>query len=277
MKVYVEYVLIDNFLIDYMLLKATFATTGKPVSRKRLFLVSALGATFALLLPLIEGVYIVGTLYKTFSGLLIVLLSSKHFTFREYYITTLTFFALTFLTGGAIIGVSEMLKIDYSSEPFIALIFAPVYLLIKIIGAVIRYFSRRNSVQTFLYKVKIINGKVEEIVQGFLDSGNTVYEGGLPVIFCTKSLAKKLILECSLKNPPFKIEIVTVSGRAQKTAFKISALEIYLGEKKNIFKGVTVCVADDSAFNGYQLILHPALFEERKDNEQSDEQIKEVS
>jgi hypothetical protein len=270
-----------------MLLKATFATTGKPVSRRRFFLVSALGALFALFFPLIEGVAIVGVLYKISTGLLMVLLALKHFTFRSYYITAITFITLTFLTGGAIMGVFNILGIDYSSEISIALMFTPVYLLIKIFRCVIKYFSKRNALKTFLYQVKIKNGKKEILAQGFLDSGNTVYDRDSPVVFLTKRLAKKLVSENSIKNPPFKMEIVTVSGKTSKTAFKTQSLEIYIDGVANIFKNVTVCVADDRAFDGYELILHPTFFcsatskiladKESEDYERRNKQIKEVS
>ena len=66
MKVYIEYVLIDNFVIDYLLLKATFAVTGYPYSKGRLFLCAFLGSLFALLYPLIP----VGEPFITISKIL---------------------------------------------------------------------------------------------------------------------------------------------------------------------------------------------------------------
>ena len=261
MKVYIEYVLIDNFIIDYLLLKATFVLTKVCVKRKRLFFASFLGAVFALILPIIESVTVIAILYKISTGLLIVLIANKHYTFRAYYVCVLTFFAMTFLTGGAIIGVFSLLGISYNNEICIAIMVVPAYLIIKEIVKITEYFYRKKSTINYVYKVGIFADEKEIIVNGYLDSGNTVYHLGFPVVFIVKSLAKKLInknvLTCKLK----KIEINTVTGKSQKIAFNLEKLKIYKGDEQNIINNVTACIVSDDAFNGYELILHPSLME----------------
>ena len=266
MQVYIEYVLIDNFLIDYLLLKATFAITGKTVGRKRLFLCALLGAICALILPLVEGVAILAVLYKLFSGLLIVVLAEKTFSFRSFYINALVFFLLTFLAGGGIIGVFSILGIDYSSEVSIALMFLPVWIFLKGVLSVVKYFSKRKSLAGFYYDVELSFLENKIIVKGFLDSGNTVYDGSSPVIFINKKLAKSLIKNDMLKAGIKKIIIQTVSGETQKLAFKLTKIKIYNEGGQNIFNNVTACVIESASFDGYEVILHPALMEELKDD-----------
>ena len=70
MVCYIEYVLLDNFVIDYLLLKAAFSVTGKTVKKLRLFLAAALGAVTAPLFPLID----VSAVIVFFLKLLIILL-----------------------------------------------------------------------------------------------------------------------------------------------------------------------------------------------------------
>ncbi|MBQ4097779.1 MAG: sigma-E processing peptidase SpoIIGA [Clostridia bacterium] len=266
MKVYIEYVLIDNFLIDYLLLKATFAITGKPVERKRLFLCAFLGAVFALVLPLVEGVAVLGVLYKLFSGLLIVILAEKTFSFRSFYINALVFFLLTFLAGGAITGVFSILGIDYTSEVSIALMFLPVGIFIKGVLTVVRYFSKRKTLAGFYYDVEITLFDERIKVRGFMDSGNTVYDGVSPVVFVNKKLAKTLIKNNIIKAGIKKIMIQTVAGKTENLAFKLTEIKIYKEGGQNIFNNVTACVADNASFDGYEIILHPALMEELKDD-----------
>lgn len=220
MKVYIEYVLIDNFLIDYMLLKATFAITGKPVERKRLFLCAFLGAVFALILPLVEGVAVLAVLYKLFSGLLIVILAEKTFSFRSFYINALVFFLLTFLAGGAITGIFSILGIDYTSEVLVALMFLPIWVFIKSVLTVIKYFSKRKSISGFYYEVELTLFDERVRVQGFMDSGNTVYDKDSPVVFINKNLAKSLIKNNIIKAGIKKIPIQTVAGKTENLAFK---------------------------------------------------------
>lgn len=276
MRVYIEYVLIDNFLIDYTLLKAAFALTKTHASGARLFFASLFGAVFALFYPMIESVTAVAVPYKIATGLFVVLIAAKTFTFRSYYINVLAFFLFTFLTGGALIGIFSLLKIPLSGEVFIALIFVPVYFIIKGTTVIIKYFYRKKSVDGFIYRAEVKNGKTIEKVKGFLDSGNTMFRDGQPVIFCVKSLAKKLVYGAPLNTEIKRLTVKTVAGESRKTAFVLEQLKIYIKDEPNIFKNVIVCVADDGAFNGYELILHPALMEVSNDCERG-VKVKKVS
>ena len=78
MTVYIEYVLIDNFVIDYLLLKTTFSLARAKVKRGRLAVCATLGAAISLFYPLIEGVLAVSIPLKFCVGLLLVSLARKH-------------------------------------------------------------------------------------------------------------------------------------------------------------------------------------------------------
>jgi hypothetical protein len=165
------------------------------------------------------------------------------------------------LTGGAIIGIFGVLGINYNSEISIALMVFPAYLIIKSLIEIVSYFYHKKSIVNFIYKVEIFSEEKTYIANGFLDSGNTVYNEGKPIVFCVKSLAKKLIEKNPIKCEIKKIKIKTVNGESQKIAFKIDKLKIYKKDEPNILDNVTVCVVDDGAFDGYEIILHPALME----------------
>ena len=53
MTVYIEYAILDNFVIDWILLKATLSLTGRTAKKGRLFICSFIGAIFALITPLV--------------------------------------------------------------------------------------------------------------------------------------------------------------------------------------------------------------------------------
>ena len=54
MTVYIEYVIIDNFIIDYLLLKTSLVLSGANAQRARLLFCAVLGVGFSLLLPIIS-------------------------------------------------------------------------------------------------------------------------------------------------------------------------------------------------------------------------------
>ena len=78
MTVYVEYVIINNLIIDYMMLKATFSLTRTEYRKRRLFICAFLGALISLIYPLIEAHFLILTSVKVLSGVLIVLLANNY-------------------------------------------------------------------------------------------------------------------------------------------------------------------------------------------------------
>ncbi len=260
MTVYIEYVIIDNLVIDYMLLKATFALTGITVGRGRLFLCSLIGTAVALLYPMLEIFSILITMLKISCGLLMVLIGGRYSSFRDYFINALLFFVLTFLSGGAIIGIYSLFGIDYSSQMSVATIFLPTYILIRSFISVIRYIFRRKNISGFTYKVQLAVNEKNVTVNGFLDTGNALYDKGEPVILCNLHTAKKLIDFDFARGKIKMITVKTVTATKNYPSFKAD-LKIYLSDKPNIYKNVTVCVLKHIG-DGYDLILHPDLMEE---------------
>ena len=261
MTVYIEYVIIDNFVIDYMLLKATFAITGSNCSKTWLFLCAIIGAGFALLIPLMNFNSILVTLIKIVFGLLLVVIAGRYKSVKEYYINFLIFILLTFAVGGSVIGIYSMLGIDYSSEVSIAVMVLPVYVLIKIIVLVIKFIYKRKNVMTGVFETEITVENVTKKCKGFLDTGNGLYDGDSPVIVCGIKLAKELLVN-ALKKPLKKITVNTATGQSMMFAVKTQSVKIYIWNKEHIFNNVTLCVTKNPIGVGYDVILHPALFKE---------------
>ena len=79
--VYIEYVIIDNIIIDYFMLKVSLSLTGTPFRKRRLFLCAVIGAFIALLYPLLYNVKAIMIAVKVFTGFLMVLLSTNFNSF----------------------------------------------------------------------------------------------------------------------------------------------------------------------------------------------------
>lgn len=263
MTVYVEYVFIDNFFIDLMLLKTAYTITGRSVPRGRLILCSLSGAVFAVLYPLITDNIIIITAAKILFGLLLAFIAAKFSSAKEYLCFTAVFLGLTFFTGGAIIGAFNLFGIEYSSELSIALMVLPVYILIRFITALIRYFYRTKDLSGLIVKTEIFFGGKCATVRGFFDTGNALYDELTPVIVVSARAIAPIITPALLKNAKY-ITVNTAVGKEKKISFKPDMLVIYSGEIKNIFYNVRVCVADKT-FNGYDAVLHCALKEAKNE------------
>ncbi|MBO7149701.1 MAG: sigma-E processing peptidase SpoIIGA [Clostridia bacterium] len=266
MTVYIEYVIINNVIIDYLMLKATFLLTGNPLHKRRLFLCAFLGGVTALVYPTLEINQVILTLVKIMAGLLIVLLASEYKSVKSFYVNAVIFFFYTFLTGGVIIGVFNLLGIEYQTELIVASIVIPVYLVLKVLAKVKDYFFRRKTVESFLYKVELSLNNQTLVAKGFLDTGNSLLDNGEPVILCDKHFAKKLIANNIAKIKFKKIEISTATGKRQNLAFKLDRLVLYTLDKEHIFNNVMVCISHLN-FRDYSVILHPDLIKENKRDE----------
>lgn len=261
MTVYIEYVIIDNLIIDYLMLKATFAITGKTCSRGRLFICALFGAAVALLYPLLETTAVILTAVKICSGFLIVLIAGDFNAPRAFFVNAGVFFAYTFLTGGAITGIFSLCGLSYSSEFSVAFMVAPVYAVLRAFGAVVCYAYKRKDVARLTYKVTLKACGRELSGKGFMDTGNGLYDGLRPVIVCGESFFKKIVGDDILRIKFKKIKVNTVSGQSENLAFELDSLKIYISDEPNIYNNVTVCVAGKCAGDGYDVILHPALLE----------------
>ena len=276
MIVYIEYVLIDNFVIDYLLLKATFAITGFPCHKGRLFLCAFLGALFALLYPLVPVHSIVLAIVKVLFGLLIILCSAKFSTRKRAFVSTLIFTLLTFLVGGTILGLTSMFNVGAGNEFLVSVIIVPAYLIIKLIVYVIKSLYKQKTIKSLTYKTEITAfGKTIKTL-GFLDTGNVLFYKDSPVIVCSKSFFKENLLCVNALKTAMEIEISTVSGKSKMLAIKIDSLKIYIGEIENIFNNVVLCASKGEVSLGADIILHPFFMEVGCDK-RNDFQTKKVS
>lgn len=275
MVIFIEYAIIDNLVIDFLILKITFAILGITLDKGRVLISSLFGTLIALLLPLVYEEKIISILVRFFCGLIMCILANKHNSIRSYFIFSITFFTLTFLFLGAILGIFSLFNIEYSTEISIAFMVLPFYIIYKCLSGVIKFLYRQKDIISFTYQIEISVNNMVKIAKGFLDTGNGVFDNDNPVIFCSKAFFNQFIDENFTHLKLKKILITTISGQTENFAITIDELKIYIGKKVNIFKMVTLCVSNIS-FDGYDIILHPSLFKENY-YEQVDRENKKVS
>lgn len=114
-------------------------------------------------------------------------------------------------------------------------------------------------------EVVLHKGEKSVKARGFFDTGNGAYYKNSPVIFCSKKLVKTFFDNPLLLNP-FYIEVETISGTNKKFSFNLDKIEIYYGDKLNIFNNVALCVIDSGVDGLCDIILHPALMEKKDEN-----------
>ncbi len=260
MTVYIEYVIINNLIIDYLLLKATFIFTGISLKERRLFLCAFLGAIISLVFPLVKTNFIILACLKIMSGLLLLLLASSYKNLNAFVRCSVVFFLLTFLSGGAIIGVYNILGLPLGTESVVASAFILVYLLLMLFRKAFIYLCRRINSLKFSYDVKLFYKDKSILAKGFLDTGNNLYDKGSAVILCSSEFIKEFLKDSIVTVKFNKLKISTVAGEKTNLAFKLDKLILYIDEKEHIFNDITACIAN---LGDNDIILHPALLRGR--------------
>ncbi len=259
MTVYVEYVLIDNFVIDFLLLKAALSVCGISAKKGRLFLSAAVGAAIALVYPALNLHPAILIPLKIAAGLLIVLLSAKFGRVKDFCIVSALFFAFTALLGGAIFGIYSLFGLDYTKELSAALIILPAYIVIKAARETVRFIYRRKEVVSLQYPVKITVAGVTVEATAFLDTGNNLYDGDNPVVLVSSSLAQKFF-DGGRKFAIKKLPVTTVGGTLFLPSFTADKITIEREGKEPLeYSGVTLCAAKSGFGTGTDVILSPAL------------------
>lgn len=271
MEVYIEYAFIDNFIIDFILLKTSLKCAKIKTNFLRILVASIIGSIIAIVLPLfnINDLFVLPI--KFFLGLLITYVSGSFVKISDYFYLNLYFFAFTALSGGAIIALFYFAGIDYENyfilnyDSFmpIGVTFLIVYLTSKGLIIAINKLVKSLETENFTRKCEVvINGK-KILCQGFIDTGNKLYDNlsGLPVIVASKSFIKKLYKNCALPNSYRKLNVETVGGESTIKLFYIDKLLIYKGAKVNIYNNVLIGEGLSNIYVGdyIDLLLHYTL------------------
>lgn len=265
MVVYIEYVILDNFIIDYILLYAVAKTLKSGARWARLSCAALFGTAFAVLLPLLEVGDLPLLLIKLAVGFFMSLLACPP-RGKRILAAYLLFVCYTFALGGAAIGLLFLMKADmrsaaaliYDFDVPIGVIVGGCALCIKLVLDLAKYLQRKRSVFPFIRRIELEYGGKRFAATAFLDTGNRLYDDdGSPVLVIGKRLAKQMVPRDALlgaggeKAGEFKVKqfFTAQSMGSRMVVFKAQKLLIYFEDKPNIIENVSVG-AVSSSFDG---------------------------
>ena len=180
MVVYVEYVLIDNFVIDFIILYCLGKILKLHINYARLILSSFLGVAFAFLTPYLSINDIFLLLLKFAMAVVLVFLAFRFQKTKAFIIAWFCFLFLTFLLGGVCYGLQGLLNsakilgstFAYENSFPISLIILAVFIFI-ILGSNLFNYIKTNKAHA---NVSIVfNGQTKHFV-ALVDSGNQLID-----------------------------------------------------------------------------------------------------
>lgn len=182
MVVFAEYVFLENFIMNYIILSLT-GRFGKASAKKlRLVLASSLGALYAFIIFFPSLHFLFSTLMKFACSMLIIVIAFNPYRFKEFfrllgifYLITLVFggagFALFYFTSFNGIISNGVFYISNISMKLILLSCGLGYILIEFCWG---YIQNQLSKEKIFTQVKIQMGNTMVEVRGLVDTGNSL-------------------------------------------------------------------------------------------------------
>lgn len=169
MKIVIEYVLIENFLINLMILKSVSLILKE---KGRLFFLSAfLGACCTVVIPILYLSAIGSFLLQIGLVVFYVCISFKFKTLKKFMQIYLTYFVTTLLYGGACFYIESLFGLK--STILVLVIVVSMFFIVKFLT---KKINRKKAVENFCFDVEIDDGGKKSQWKGFLDSGNLLFD-----------------------------------------------------------------------------------------------------
>ena len=256
MTVYIEYVILDNFLIDLVLLLLTAKVIKVHVSWWKYAFACSFGTAICFVLPLVSLPVIAGIAIKLVTGLIMCKICFFHQPFVVRFVANLVLLSLLYSLGGATIAFMfllsknplETIKNNYFNTVPIGLLVAAAFCIISFALYLAKYIKERKTIAPFLRTIQIkIFGKTVELF-GYLDSGNRLEDdvSGLPIVVVSKETLGKnfksgletLSASQTKAMRPHYIVASSATGQGKMLVLKPEYISI-ANEKKNALIGIT--------------------------------------
>ncbi len=234
MKIVVEYVLLENLLINLIILKTTSLLLKE---RSRLCLLSAFfGGCVTVAMPAMMLSKLGYVLIEIGLSMIVICISFKFKTLKKFLGIFLTYFITTLIYGGACYYFENLF--GFTSLLIVLLVVVCVFVIMKVF---IKLLHRRRNIENFCFDVEIeIDGKKTKW-KGFLDSGNLLHDPitNKPVSLINYKVFSSLFKEIKIEDVLFKSERL----KKLKSAHYISFNTLGGGDKILVFQVDSLCVA----------------------------------
>ena len=283
METYIEYVIIDNLIINYLLLFCSIRTLGLKANKFLLAISSIFGTIFVCVFPLVKIPSAMLVISKIAVGVLMVLISFKFDRLKQFLYCFILFVFYTFLMGGACFAVITLLGGNatnigmgsYDTLLPVSLVILSCFIYAFIIIRLAKYIYRRKDMMPFMQTAVLTVAGKEIMFKAYLDSGNRLYDKktNAPVIILSAYSLEKFFSQDEMASLVFGetssvfknihyLSYSTVEGISKKmVVFVADKLSISgLGVNKcfeNVCVGVTFKKFNDAIT--YDMLLHPSL------------------
>ncbi|MGG7057494.1 sigma-E processing peptidase SpoIIGA [Clostridium nigeriense] len=229
MVIYIDILLIENFIINLFLLLITLKALRYKYY-KTVYIASIVGSLYTLVL-FMDNKILASLPFKIIVVLLMVMISTKNYKLLKNIKSTIAFIIMSFTLCGFSFAFSMIDNYYSIFSDFTINDYSIKYLLISIMGLyvvivrVIDYLRDRALINNFIYDIEISNEKNTLFIKGLLDTGNALREPvtNLPCIIIESTFLENFNIK---SNEEFSIPYRTIGEDGNLKGFKTNTVRI---------------------------------------------------
>lgn len=205
MYVYVEYLLIENIIINFIILYVTEKITRTKTSKLRLFIASLVGSLYTLIVFFPNLQFMGRFLIKISVSILILIIAFNPERFKEFLKQLSTFYLISFAFAGTTIGIFYILnnKLTISNFSFkdhnelMKFLILGIGLAVILIRSILKNNWIKLNQKNCLTDVTINLNNKKAHLRALIDTGNSLKEpiSQKPVIIAEYSALKAILPE----------------------------------------------------------------------------------
>ena len=270
MKIYIEYVILDNLIINLVIILLTGLVLSKKYDFMRILTADLFGTACAIALPYLKVSIFVLIPFKLFVGLLMTSLFKKYANYKEYLVTFIVFLSMTFLMGGVCYAVNQMFGLKVVGGQLIITNYSlPVSMFCAVAGVyfyllfwLIKYLKHRNSLNNYYFDVEIKIDKKVHFLRGYLDTGNKLTDGGKSVVLVPMKTFLKEFKDYPLEklccNPKYML-VKAVSGFDKMQVVDAEEILIKNSEKVITMQNIKIGLSKANFSSDFDCLLNAEM------------------
>lgn len=194
MTYYIEYIFIENFIIDFLLVYITGSLLKKDIKPVRILIAATIGAFYVLAIAITNEGFLSTAIVKLSVSLLMLTVAYNPAGIISYIKLVLCFYIVSLLLVGVLIGINYFLN---SNQVTIKLILETAFFVIVILKIVFTEIKKKESQSKYMREINIELKNKKVKVKGLIDTGNELSDTltGKPVIIVEKESVYKLLSE----------------------------------------------------------------------------------
>ena len=210
MTIYLDIIFLENFILNFIILYAVSLAMKEKAGCIKLMIASLIGASYVIIYYLINFQSKWNLIFKIILSVVMVYISFMPKSFKEFIKQITFFYLVSFVFGGASLGVIYMVnagKISIRNGIIVGnytlkTIFIGVILAFTIITVAFKFVKNRISKKDLFCNIKIIINQSKINVKAVIDTGNFLKEPitNIPVIVVEKDILKNFVPREILEN-----------------------------------------------------------------------------